>query len=296
MKEYINTSIIRNFYPVPDSLRSSVQGHGPNAKRLFWFMAICLASFLGFVSPAHSAVVIKVRAINPLEEEAPVTIHYPLPAGLTSEDVLAKRVARGKGPAAPADFEISFDENEKVYFVDHQITLAPKEIVVLEVEAKDVWKVPQKNIDDLKSQAESLVKARPPGEGEEAAGPDPVAVKLKDEIFRQLEQVVAAQKAGGITQVGVQGHISAYQKSREILQQVGMDITMLRNMMAAQETPEEGGKPQVQAPGANEEIQPQPQAPSAVTQSAPAPAAVTGPAPAAKPSVADKLKSLFRWK
>ena len=109
-----------------------------------------LASFLGFVvSPAHSAVVIKVRAINPLEEEARVTIHYPLPAGLTSEDVPAKRVAHGKSPAAPVDFEINFDENEKVYFVDHQITLAPKEIVVPEVEAKDIWTVTRRTIDRL---------------------------------------------------------------------------------------------------------------------------------------------------
>ena len=58
---------------------------------------ILLALFTGFcATAAESAVVIKVRAINPLEEEAPVTIHYPLPAGLTPEDVLAKRVARGK--------------------------------------------------------------------------------------------------------------------------------------------------------------------------------------------------------
>ena len=263
-------------------------------KKYIGIATICFASFLGFVSPAYSAVVIKVRAINPLEEEAPVTIHYPLPAGLTSEDVLAKRVARGKSPAAPADFEINFDENEKVYFVDHQITLAPKEIVVLEVEAKDIWTVTPETIDRLKKQVEDLLKARPPSEGSvsgEAAAGDPIALKLKEEISRQLEEIVENQKATAITQVGVRGHIEAYQKNRETLQQVGMDITMLRNMIAAQEIPVEGEESRSlpSLSGANE-IQPQSVPPSASGLAGPA------PAPVAKPSVAEKLKSLFRWK
>ena len=248
-------------------------------------LIILPALFMGFVGTAECDVVIKVRAINPLDKEAPAAIHYPLPAGLTSEDVLAKRVTRGKGPAAPADFEISFDENEKIYFIDDQVTLAPKEIIVLEVEAKDVWTVPQKTIDDLKGQAEDLVKARPREEGgeEEEAGPDPVAVKLKEEIFRQLGQILQAQSKSGITQVGVQGHIEAYQKNREILQQVGMDIAMLRNMMAAQEARQEEENPQLEK-GTQE------QAPSDAQ-----PPASAGPAPE-KQSAADKLKSLFKWK
>jgi len=251
---------------------------------------ILLALFTGFAGSAECGVVIKVRAINPLDEEAPVTIHYPLPGGITAEDVIGKRVARGKGPARPADFQINFDESEKAYFVDDQMTLAPKEIVVLEVEARDVWTVPQKTIDDLKIQAETLVKARPRGEGEEESRPDPVAVKLKEEIFRQLEQVVEAQKAGGITQAGVQGHIDAYQKNREILQQVGMDLAMLRNITNAREIPEEGGESR--SPQGANEIQTQPQAPSPVARGADA---VTGPEPQ-KETVADKLKNLFRWK
>lgn len=254
-----------------------------------FIILLVLSMGMGFAGTAECGVVIKVRAINPLEEEAPVTIHYPLPAGITAEDVIGKRVTRGKGPARPADFQINFDETEKLYFVDHAITLAPKEIIVLEVEAKDVWTVPQKTIDDLKSQAEDLVKARPRGEGEEEVAPDPVAVKLKEEIFRQLDQVVEAQEAGGITRAGVQRHIDAYQKNREVLQQVGMDITMLRNMAGAREVPEEGEKSD-----GGSEAQPPPQAPPAAEQDA---AAVTEPGPEPqKESVADKLKSLFRWK
>lgn len=259
---------------------------------------ILLALFMGFcVTAAEGAVVIKVRAINPLEEEAPVTIHYPLPAGLTSEDVLAKRVARGKGPAVPADFEINFDENEKIYFVDHLITLAPREIVVLEVEAKDIWIVPQKTIDGLKKQVEDLLKARPPSEEfvseEAAAGPDPVALKLKEEISRQLEEIAGNQKATAITQVGVQGHIEAYQKNRETLQQAGMDIMMLRNMIAAaREAQQTQENPQGETEARDQA------APSDVSTSASASGSARGGGGPAeqKQSVADKLKSLFRWK
>lgn len=258
-----------------------------------------LALFLGFHAVAsESAVVIKVRAINPLEEEAPVTIHYPLPAGLTPEDVLAKRVARGKGPAIPADFEINFDEDEKIYFVDHQITLASREIVVLEVEAKDIWVVPQKTIDGFKRQVEELLQSQPPApEGE--PGPDPVALKLKEEIFRQLEEIVEDQKATAITQVGVQGHIEAYQKNRETLQQVGMDITMLRNMVAADARP--AGSPLEGAYGPREEARQTQENPRGETgardQAAPSGTQNASGGPAEqKQSVADKLKSLFKWK
>ncbi len=246
---------------------------------------ILLALFLSFgATTAESGVVIKVRAINPLEEEAPVTIHYPLPAGLTSDDILAKRIARGKGRAVRANFEVNFDENEKVYFVDHQITLGPKEIVVLEIEAKDVWTVPQETVDRLKKEVEDLLKTPPPPpEGEEETGPDPVALKLKDEISRQLDEIVEDQKATAITQVGVQAHIEAYQKSRETLQQVGMDITMLRNMIAAQQAEE--------TPQGETGVQDQ-----AVSSGAPNAEASAAEPAAEKQSVADKLKSLFNWK
>lgn len=279
---------------------------------------ILLALFTGFcVTTAEGAVVIKVRAINPLEEEAPVTIHYPLPAGLTPEDVLAKRVARGKGLAVPADFEINFGEDEKVYFVDYLITLAPKEIVVLEVEAKDIWTVPQKTIDGLKEQVEDLLKAPPPSEefvSEEArpgrgspkipeflaaaAGPDPVALKLKEEISRQLEEIIENQKVTAITQVGALGHIEAYQKNRETLQQVGMDITMLRNMIAAaQETQQTEENPQAPPPAGQGEADVQDQAAPSDTSASTSASGGAGGGPAEqKQSVVDKFKSLFRWK
>lgn len=257
---------------------------------------ILLVLFMGFAGTAECGVVIKVRAINPLDEEVPVTIHYPLPGGLTAEDVIGKRLARGsgKGLSEPEDFQINFVEGEKAYFIDHQMTLAPKEIVVLEVEARDVWTVPQKTIDELKNQAESLVKMQPRGEGEEESGPDPVAVKLKEEISRELGQVLQAQKESGITQVGAQGHIKAYQKNREILQQVGMDLTMLRNMTSAPETGTQEQNPSQDSLPLGDSLPSPSETPPSVSQGTPA--SVVTEAEPPKKSAADKLKSLFKWK
>lgn len=262
-------------------------------KKYIIIFIIYVALFLGFITPAESNVTIKVRAINPLEEEAPVAIHYPLPAGITAEDVIGKRISRGKGPERPADFQINFDETQKLYFVDHAITLAPKEIIVLEVEAKDVWTVPQKTIDDLRSQAEDLVKARPGGEGGEDAGSDPVAVKLKEEIFRQLEQVAKAQKENAIAQVGVEAHMKAYQKSRATLQQVQMDIAMLENMIAAQK--EEQPQPEDAIPTPPGEV-PAPGGAGTQVQTPSSPAVEAAEPPVEKQGVLDKLKGLFKRK
>lgn len=193
-------------------------------------------------------MVIKIRAINPLETEAVAPIHYPLPPEVTPQDIVAKRIkfsgpssalrgtmdeGQGTGdkepsaaePRAPqeADFKIKYDKKNGYYYVDHEVALGPRQIVTLEVEVKDVWNIPPEQIEALRTEADAL-----PAQGGELNG---TAAALKQEIEKALDQIVKSQGQSTVAKVGVEQHIKAYGKNREMLQQAQMDAKMLQNLL-----------------------------------------------------------------
>lgn len=191
-------------------------------------------------SPAHAqaaGVVIKIRAINPLEEKTAVSIRYPLPQGITPGDIVAQRMKSNTRPAAtegedstaavPAvqetNLRIKYDKEKKYYFVDHKMTLAPKEIVTFEVEVRDVWVVPSGEMETLRKEIDVLVERSP--------DLDETAALLQQGILDALTQVETSQASDTAAKVGVENHIKAYEKNAERLSQARMDVKMLKNLL-----------------------------------------------------------------
>lgn len=184
---------------------------------------------------AEAQVVIKIRAINPLSEEAVAPIHYPLPAQVKPSDIIAKRMKfnsphlppdvskEGERRVEDADLAVKYDKSTKQYYVDHEIKLAPREIVTLEVEVKDVWVIPNEQIEELKAQVEAMTAVHDPL--------DETAGALKTGIFDALNQIVRSQADDTVRRVGVETHIKAYEKNQEMLRQVEMDKKMLGNLL-----------------------------------------------------------------
>ena len=189
---------------------------------------------------------IKIRAINPLETETPALIRYPLPKEVTSEDIIAKRIKFSGRPAAesgqkqeeepagsqdvpqapapiPAEFEVKYDKKNKCYYVAHELTLAPKQIATLEVEVRDVWMIPPEQVDRIKARVQELLKKYPQMEE--------TAIRLKDEILRQLDEIRTTQDGSAAGRVGVEKHIQAHEKNAEALRQTQMDVKMLQNLL-----------------------------------------------------------------
>ncbi len=194
---------------------------------------------------------IKVRAINPLETEAPASIHYPLPKEVTPKDILAKRIKYSGKPTAdsgqskedpagseeipegqelsedipptPDDFMVKYDKKNEYYYVECEVTLAPKQIVTLEVEVRDVWMIPLEQIERIQAQVQALLEKYPQM--------DETSLRLKDEILRQMDEIVAAQGNSAAGRVGVEKHIQAHEKNAEALGQAQMDIKMLQNLL-----------------------------------------------------------------
>ncbi len=220
---------------------------------------------------AEAQVVIKIRAINPLSEEAVAPIHYPLPSQVKPSDIIAKRMkfnsphlpqdALRGGEEAPAaippreisskfpglspgnaphstgrveetDFAVKYDKSTKQYYVDHEIKLAPREIVTLEVEVKDVWVIPNEQLEELKAQVEAMTAVHEPL--------DETAEALKTGIFDALDQIVRSQADDTVRRVGVETHIKAYEKNQEMLRQVEMDKKMLGNLLKKAKRKERG--------------------------------------------------------
>lgn len=211
-----------------------------------FFLALLVYGLWSIVySPidAHAAVVIKIRAVNPLETETAAPIRYPLPKEVAPQDIVAKRIkfsgqreyhlvggAGDKEPAAAeprapqeADFKIKYDKKNGYYYVDHEVLLGPRQIVTLEVEVKDVWNIPPEQIETLRTEVDALLAQG--GEMNETAA------ALKEEIGKALDQIVKSQEQTTVAKVGVEQHINSYGKNREMLQQAQMDKKMIQNLL-----------------------------------------------------------------
>lgn len=188
----------------------------------------CAVLFFFISIHAYADVVIKVRAINPLDTETTAPIKYPLPKAVKPEDIISKS----------HDFKIRYDKKNGCYYIDHEIVLAPKEIVTLSVNVKDVWFIPEERIEALRGKVEEIVRPHTATAGMDdtdtrlpAGRQASVWWQLKEEILKQLDQVAASQKNNTVTKIGVEKHIKAYEENMKILSQVEQDIAMLKGLL-----------------------------------------------------------------
>ena len=107
------------------------------------------------VSMVSADVVIKVRALNPLDTKETAVINYPLPKEISKENILKQKITysldHSQDEEPPkASFKISFDEIEGGYYIDDEVFLLPKEVVTLEVHVEDVWAIEKSQIAELR--------------------------------------------------------------------------------------------------------------------------------------------------
>ena len=250
--------------------------------RTMFRLVLCIGLVVtaGQVRLSEAGVVIKVRALNPLETRESVILHYPLPAEITQNDILKQRITysldHGADEEPPkSQFKVSYDEEEKVYFIDDEVTLLPREVVTLEVHVKDVWVIEEERIEALRREVEALFDqwALPEdeeapeeessrsnggmgGEGDEPQGEEgkeaewdadetkETALMMKGEILNSLDKILARQEENGILKVGVERHMAAYNDNIRDMLQVRQDIALLTELIqyGSPEADEEGAQ------------------------------------------------------
>jgi hypothetical protein len=169
---------------------------------------------MSVVSSACAAeVILKIRAVNPLTKPAETLVKEYLPRGVTAKDVINK----GK-------FRIEYDKAKDLCYAEQKVTLKPKEVLVLQVEVKDVWVVPAKKINTLREEAKKALAPTPSS----VVKPSKTAEDLFAQMNKTLDKVEARQAQNTIAKAGVESHMEGYWKDVDSIKQVESDIKLMK--------------------------------------------------------------------
>jgi len=162
--------------------------------RLRWRQAVpALLILCACVFPqTHSVagtVVLRIEATNPADNARDVPIKSALPHGIRPDDVLST-----------AELTLEYDVNSGSYFVHGTINLDTNEKRQLDIVLRDIWLIPESDLDTLKTHVESLLRQFPATEKND----DPR--RLASEIAADINLVCLRQQSNTAAQVGPLKH------------------------------------------------------------------------------------------
>lgn len=154
-----------------------------------------------------------VVVVNPSKIKAQsVPIKMDLPQEVTPKDIIDS-----------AGLDVEFDTDRSIYYLYKEaVSLKPGETRTYNVEIRDVWLVPQEEIDSLRKQTEFVVKRFEGNEFYDAAK------SLGDTILQSLDTVVRTQSDATISR---RRHIGIHRDNVKIVSQVKENIAMLENKL-----------------------------------------------------------------
>ena len=160
----------------------------------------------------YADIKLKVAVVNPSSTEEQTTpVRFDLPKGMGFDDIVDA-----------ADMELGYDFDKDTYYVYKTVTLAPSEKKVLEVRLKDVWAIPEKEIDFLKEHTAALEKRLKKTKHFE------VGATLAGRITERLDAMSKAQKQTGL---GISERINLHYENMAVMDEIKEDIGMLENLV-----------------------------------------------------------------
>lgn len=173
--------------------------------------ALMTAAFSSaFPAAAAESLVMNLKAQNATNDpqETPI-VHY-LPPELSKEDVLD-----GGG------LQLRYDDKRSVMFLYGEVSLQPQEEKNYRVIVRDIWKVPQADIDFLKKQTQSRVQYLE-GTDDLAAGQ-----KLAEHISKELASIEATQQE----EMTIPQRIEMHRIVSEKLAQIRSQVTVMTDFV-----------------------------------------------------------------
>ena len=159
------------------------------------------------------SLVVKVIAVNPSKEEnQKAEVKTYLPKEIKPDDVLDR-----------GDLDLAYDTQQGSYFVFGEYELTPGEVLEREIELKDIWTIPETEIESLRSEANKLQDLL-----KNTEFMDRIAF-LKEGIESKLNQIVESQKN---PPPNPERHISDHRENLKILEAVKTDLTLARSLLS----------------------------------------------------------------
>ncbi|MFH1460000.1 MAG: hypothetical protein ABIG64_06475 [Candidatus Omnitrophota bacterium] len=193
---------------------------GKRGKYIFtgiFILAFMLGSFYltdsVFTQEGINNVVIKIIGVNPSKTQSQkLTLRTHLPEEVTPEDIMDKE-----------DLEISYDTEKSAYYVYGEYELGPEETIEREVEIKNIWHIPEVEIESIRLKTDETVELLENTEFKEKAD------FLKKSIEDKLSEIEKRQK---VTATNPQKHISDFRDNKKLLEAAKKDLMLARTFVS----------------------------------------------------------------
>lgn len=175
---------------------------------------VLLFSFLLlFVGNVSASIVLKLLVVNPSDEQVQVMpIKVYLPKEIKPDDVIDK-----------GDLQIGYDTQQGSYYIYGEYRLEPSEVLEREIELRDIWIVPIKELQSLRAESEKVNNLL---KNTEFA--DRISF-LYNTIITKLDSIQERQKT---TKSNPENHISQYRSHMKLIESVKVDLAVARSMLS----------------------------------------------------------------
>lgn len=180
---------------------------------------LAVAAALGTAAPAlwaaeREPITLRVVAVNPsADTPKTVPVRIELPQEVTPADILDS-----------GELSIEFDEQRSKYYAYKDgVTLAPKQTRVFEISVRDVWFVPEPQLQSLKAQTRLTLQRL------EKTDYYPSATQLAESIVQRLDSITAIQRSETISR---KQQIGAFRRHSLVLKDVKEDLARLEKLLS----------------------------------------------------------------
>jgi hypothetical protein len=159
-------------------------------------------------------VTMRVVAVNPSGDKSrTVPVRIDLPAEVKPADILDA-----------GDLEVDFDTERSLYYVHKDdVQLAPKQTRVFEVVVRDVWMIPDQELEGLKGHTTLMLSRL------ESSEYYPFAKQLGESVIGRLEDIQQMQADDA---VGRKQRIGAYRTNLQTLRVVKEDLARMEKLLS----------------------------------------------------------------
>lgn len=161
-------------------------------------------------------LVIKIRVANPAGGQRSIPIRSNLPSGVGTNDIINA-----------AGLKLGYDVKADTYYLHDTVVLQSQEVIIREIEVRDVWQISEDGVEALGEQATrlSFMLAKSRYEEQGTAGRDKAAELAKT--------IIESQRGNAISKVTPVQHIAAFEADQIRVAELRKAVGVLENYVLA---------------------------------------------------------------